>query len=243
MTILAAVKRMLAVPLRVGPRRRLGQVVIEGMRQRDPEAAMRELLQMDTDLQGAINQTALALGRGVHVKHRLMDYDHWFARKIQAGERVIDIGCGVGSVARRVAARGASVVAIDRNPQQTLHAARRWASSGVCWKVGTAPEDLDEVADVVILSNVLEHQADGVAFLYEIAARVHPSRWLIRVPLWSRDWRVAMRQELGLYAFSDPDHYREYTRESLTADLGEAGLANKSLEVNWGEIWATAMTE
>jgi hypothetical protein len=60
------------------------------------------------------------------------------------------------------------------------------------------------------------------------------------VPLSTRDWRVPLRKELGLFHFSDPTHYTEYTQESFEDEIRQAGLQVTDLRINWGEIWAEA---
>ena len=88
--------------------------------------------------------------------------------------------------------------------------------------------------------SMLEHIERRVEFLRDVQSRLSPSRWLIRVPMFDRDWRPSLRKELGLFAYSDPTHYTEYTVESFRAEMREAGLGIRHLQVNWGEIWAEA---
>jgi hypothetical protein len=56
--------------------------------------------------------------------------------------------------------------------------------------------------------------------------------------MFDREWRVPLRKELGLYYFSDPTHFIEYTRDSFEREMAEARLDIVHLQVNWGEIWA-----
>ena len=67
---------------------------------------------------------------------------------------------------------------------------------------------------------------------------VHPSRFLIRVPVFERDWRVPLKRELGVEWRLDPTHETEYTLESFEKEMAAAGLRITYQEVRWGEIWA-----
>lgn len=159
---------------------------------------------------------------------------------IGAGERVLDIGCGIGAVAFSVADRaGARVVAIDLNPENIATARARHAHERIDYRLGDALETLpDDAVDAVILSNVLEHLPERPQLLRRIVQLVRPARLFIRVPLFERDWRVPLRRELGVEWRLDADHETEYTIESFTAEMAEAGLAIRHLEVRWGEIWS-----
>jgi 2-polyprenyl-3-methyl-5-hydroxy-6-metoxy-1,4-benzoquinol methylase len=236
-------KRLAAVPLRLLPsavRRRAIQVLVESGVAGSPADAMRELLTIEQDLSGTIDLVALDYDRGVHVKHRLMRYHDFFVDRIAAGERVLDVGCGYGAVAHSVATRaGAQVVGLDMVDDNVARARARFAHERLTFVVGAAPDHLPPGPfDVVIASNVLEHIDDRLRFLTTIQRQLAPRRWLIRVPMIDRDWRVPLRQELGLRHFSDPTHCTEYTRESFEREMAAAAFAVRHLQVNWGEIWA-----
>jgi ubiquinone/menaquinone biosynthesis C-methylase UbiE len=66
----------------------------------------------------------LTLGRVQRAYDRLASY-------IDPGQRVLDIGCGTGPLALRAARRGASVRAIDVNPQMLEIAARHGRDTGL----------------------------------------------------------------------------------------------------------------
>jgi len=75
-------------------------------------------------------------------------------------------------------------------------------------------------------------------FLYRTGAQ----RFLLRVPLFERDWRVPLKKELGVEWRLDSTHENEYTLESFQEEIQEAGLKIQYLEVRWGEIWCEAVT-
>jgi hypothetical protein len=91
---------------------------------------------------------------------------------------------------------------------------------------------------VVVLSNVLEHIKDRVGLLKALMATTMARRFLIRVPLFERDWKLAMRRELGVNYYSDPDHKIEPRESEFRSEMAQAGLAVDELITPWGEIWA-----
>ena len=237
------ISRLAVAPFRLMPasfRRRLVQAVSRAAAAAPPAAGLRELLTMEADLSGQVDLAALAYGDGVHVKHRLMRYHDFFVDRITGPERVLDIGCGYGAVAYSVATRtGAHIVGLDMEAANVRKASARFIHERLAYVLGEAPRSLpDGPFDVIIMSNVLEHIEHRKEFLREVQARLSPSRWLIRVPMFNRDWRPPLRQELGLYAYGDPTHFTEYTRESFEHEMAEAGFLVRHLQVNWGEIWA-----
>jgi hypothetical protein len=89
---------------------------------------------------------------------------------------------------------------------------------------------------------VLEHLQNREALLARLQATIVPRCILIRVPLYERDWRVPLKQELGVEWRLDPTHETEYTVDSFQRELNGAGLSVSDMQVRWGEIWAVATT-
>ncbi len=204
------------------------------------DEALRFLFRLDSALYRLEGQKAIEYEGGVHTKHRHTGYHDFFVSRIRRDERVLDIGCGVGAVAYDVAEKaGAHVVGIDLDPNNIAKARNRYSHPRVEYRVGNVLEDV--VAgpfDVVILSNILEHLPERPAFLRHLIEVTQPSRIFIRVPLFERDWRVPLKQELGVEWRLDSTHKTEYTLESFNEEIATAGLAVSYKEVRWGEIWA-----
>lgn len=237
------IRRLATLPFQALPsalRRRTAQAVLYASAGGAPADALRELLAIDADVTGMIDEVALAYGGGVHVKHRLMRYHDFFVERIGRGERVLDIGCGYGAVAHSIATRSdASVVGLDLDPANVAKAKALFSDARLEFVVGEAPRDVPaRPFDVVVASNVLEHVERRIEFLRAVQARVNASRWLLRVPMFDRDWRPSLRKELGLFPYCDPTHFTEYTRDSFEREIADAGFAVRHLQVNWGEIWA-----
>lgn len=201
---------------------------------------MRFLLRLDDVLTLFINRLAIPYDDGVHVKHRLMKYHDFFVERITSGDQVLEIGCGYGALSFSIVSRANCVVTgIDRHAPHIVKAQSRYHHPNLRFIEGDALGKLPSGPwDVIVLSNVLEHINQRVEFLINIQSKINPKRWLIRVPMINRDWRVPLRKELGLFYFSDREHFTEYTQKSFHEEMKEARLRINHIQYNWGEIWA-----
>lgn len=222
------------------PNRALRLFVLKTLRALPPDKVLRFLFRVEYWLEYFESQVAVTYEGGVHPKHRHMRYHDFFVERIKADERVLDIGCGIGAVAYDVAEKaGAHVMAIDLNPDHIAQAQQRYPHPRIEYVVGDVLQALPNSSfDVVILSNVLEHLPERAAFLRKVQQVANSSRFLIRVPLFERDWRVPLKKELGVEWRSDPTHETEYTLESFADEMTAAKLRIHYQEVRWGEIWA-----
>lgn len=204
------------------------------------EAALRMLMELDARLYNLQGETAVAWGEGLHPKHRLMRYHDFFVDRLHRDETVLDIGCGLGALAFDLADKaGAKVTAIDMNEKSIRRAREKFAHPNVEYIAGDALKDLpDRRFDVVVMSNVLEHIEHRPELIRQVNALVRPARWLIRVPVFERDWRVPLKRELGLEWRLDPTHFTEFTLESFREEMAAAGLRIDQLEIRWSEIWS-----
>lgn len=204
------------------------------------QEALCFLFGLDAQLYPLQGEFATAYGNGVHPKHRLMRYHDFFVDRVHSGDRVLDLGCGIGAVAYDVAEKaGVEVVGIDINETNINMANQRYAHPRVRYVVGDVLKSLPgERFDVVILSNVLEHLPDRSEFLKGVQQAVSPQRFLIRIPLFERDWRVPLKREIGVEWRLDSTHETEYTLESFAEEMAAASLRISHQEVRWGEIWA-----
>jgi ubiquinone/menaquinone biosynthesis C-methylase UbiE len=217
----------------------LAQIAIHRAKARPPADGLRFLFGLEAVLYPVQGDLAVAYGGGVHTKHHHTRYHEFFINRIRAGERVLDVGCGIGAVAYDVAENtGAEVVGVDLSEADIATARLRYAHPRVRYVVGDVLQDLPGGHfDVVLLSNILEHLSGRSEFLRRVQEIVKPARLLIRVPLLERDWRVPLRRELGVEWRLDPTHETEYTLESFSREMVEAGLTIGYQEVRWGEIW------
>lgn len=207
----------------------------------DPAAGLRQLFALTDRLELAINERATAYGRGEHPKHRLTNYHDFFIARIKDGENVLDVGCGYGAVARSIACArsGSKVMGVDYDKGRLSQARASGNPPNLSFVESDATKSVPPGPwDVIVLSNVLEHIARRPEFLQALVAIAKPSRLLIRVPLFERDWKLALRRELGVNYYSDPDHKIEHRKSEFRAEMAEANLEVDELLTPWGEIWA-----
>jgi 2-polyprenyl-3-methyl-5-hydroxy-6-metoxy-1,4-benzoquinol methylase len=157
------------------------------------------------------------------------------------GARVLDVGCGYGAVARSVARarRQATVLGVEIDAGRLAQAQTADNPPNLSFAAADATRALPPGPwDVVMLSNVLEHLEGRVGFLRDVLATARPQRVLIRVPLFERDWKMALRREVGANYMSDPEHFIEHTLAEFAAETAAAGLRIEAQSTLWGEIWA-----
>lgn len=228
------------LPVRLRRAVALGLFVLEG-RAGGAQAGLRNLFAIEDALDLAINERATALGRGEHPKHRLTRYHDFFVERIADGAKVLDVGCGYGAVARTIArARpSATVLGIELDESRLSAAKAADNPSNLSFVRADATASLPAGPwNVVVLSNVLEHIEARVAFLRALIATARPKTILIRVPLFERDWKMAMRREVGAGWMSDPEHFIEHTLAEFASEMAQAGLVVLERVTLWGEIWA-----
>ncbi len=146
---------------------------------------------------------------------------------------VLDVGCGCGANARALRERSPGVRVFGVEPNERAVELARDACHEVFhgtveeWaRTSGAPPSFD----AVLLSDVLEHVADPIAFLRSLAAlrALHDALWIISVPNYAV-WYNRVRTLLGRqsYAWSglwDRTHLRFYTRDSIRELVEYCGL-------------------
>ncbi|MGF1505987.1 MAG: class I SAM-dependent methyltransferase [Anaerolineae bacterium] len=208
-------------------------------RQGQPDAGLRMLLAIDDALYREEGQLAIRHNAGTHPKHDFLRYHDFFVDRLQAGQRVLDFGCGRGELTYDMAERaGAHVTGIEINEASYQAAVQNRSHPQVSYIHGDGLTDIPaERFDVIVLSNVLEHLDDRPGVLSRLVKNHQPDYLLIRVPSYEREWRVPMRDSLGVNYYLDPTHTIEYTRETFRQETGAAGLTLDEFVATWGEFW------
>lgn len=143
-----------------------------------------------------------------------------FARPRVGGRDVLDYGCGTGYGANFLARRGAvrSLVGVDVSSEAIAYCHAAYPDLGDVFRPvrpGRTPFS-DESFDVILLFQVVEHVADDVSLLRELARLLRPGgELLLTTP------NVVASGGDPLHPLN-PHHVREYSRESLRVSCASA---------------------
>lgn len=208
---------------------------------RPPKDSLIFLLELERLLFSFTGVESCRYGQGIHSKHRHTKYHDFFVQRIQSGDKVLDIGCGNGALSYDMAQAGGLVVGIDFDSKSIFFGCQHFSHPNLKLIQGDALKVLPENEyDIIVMSNVLEHIENRIQFIKKFLEKYKPKRWLFRVPLYDRDWRVPLMEEVGIDYRQDETHFIEYTKDRFREELQQAGLYIIHLEVCWGEIWAEA---
>ena len=161
-----------------------------------------------------------------------VDYDRL---SVEAGDRVLDLGCGAGRHAYGAVRRGAAVVALDFSAEEV---ATVRATFGAMSEAGEIPPGVtaeavrgdllslpfpDDSFDKVIAAEVLEHIPADERAMTEIARVLKPGgRAAVTVPRWLPEricWALS-----DDYHSNPGGHVRIYKGSELTSKLSKVGL-------------------
>lgn len=207
----------------------------------DAEEALKFLFGIDNMLYLLEGHTSIRYGNGVHTKHKHINYHKFFQDNISSGDSVLDIGSSNGELTSDMAKAAApgKVVGIEIVEYNYNVAIATYKAENLTFINGDATKDMpDEHFDIITLSNVLEHIEDRTGLLKTLNKKYQPKKFVLRVPLFERDWRVPLKKEIGIDYRLDETHFIEYTKEIFEHEMNEAGLDVVSIDIRWGEIWA-----
>ena len=147
---------------------------------------------------------------------------------VGTGNRVLDVGCSSGYLARPLSERGNTIFGLELDPV-AAHAAEEFCELVLVGDVETMDLPLEPGSfDVVLGGDVIEHLRDPAATLARLRPLLRPggrvvlstpnvANWAIRLSLLSGRWRYTDRGIL------DRSHTHLFTRATLAETLERAG--------------------
>jgi methionine biosynthesis protein MetW len=151
------------------------------------------------------------------------------AAAVPPGSRVLDVGCGTGSVSVLVRDRQkAEIVGVEPSPERAELARSRGLT--VHTSLFPAPDvPADGSFDVVLFADVLEHLVDPGAALLAARRYLRPGGWVVaslpNVAHWTVRWDLLWGKfRYQPYGMMDATHLRWFTREGLDQLLAAAGF-------------------
>jgi 2-polyprenyl-3-methyl-5-hydroxy-6-metoxy-1,4-benzoquinol methylase len=154
---------------------------------------------------------------------------------VGTGNRVLDVGCSSGYLARPLSERGDTIVGIELDPEAAREAER------FCERVLVGDVEMMELPlepasfDVVLCGDVVEHLRDPVAALARLRPFLKPdgrlvlstpnvANWAIRLSLLAGRWRYTDRGIL------DRSHTHLFTRATLREAIERAGYRDVRID-------------
>jgi SAM-dependent methyltransferase len=161
----------------------------------------------------------------------------WLLARVAEGERVVDLGAGLGHFAAALQAAGCDVVALETSPVALRALAERHPGieTHAVDPAGALPLE-DASVDVVWAGDVIEHVADTAAWLSEVRRVLRSNgRLLVSTPFHGRVKTAALALARHERHF-DPrgPHLRFYTRRGLGDLLEDFGFEDVAIETLGG---------
>lgn len=168
----------------------------------------------------------------------LMKYKIAAITPLCAGETMLDIGCGVGMLARSLAPAFRKVVGIDGSALKIQKAKEHNLASNILY-LCTLFEDYapDEIFDFIVSTNVLEHVENPELFLKRVRSWLGPNGRVVMTVPNAKGLHKRIGKAMGLIAdmftLTDADrqkgHKRVYDSTSLVTDFEKAGFSVESV--------------
>ncbi|HEY4365564.1 MAG TPA: glycosyltransferase [Bryobacteraceae bacterium] len=159
----------------------------------------------------------------LHALSAAPKFNRWMADTIRpfVGQRVLEIGSGIGNLTRALVAGRARYTATDLNPEHLARLSSRFHRPNLVIRHLdlTAPEDFAPLAnsmDTVICLNVLEHvENDPLGLANIFSALDHGGRAIVLVP-----------EGQGVFGTIDValGHFRRYSEAELKTKMEAAGF-------------------
>lgn len=136
---------------------------------------------------------------------------------VDAGDAVLDIGCGYGESLRPFAQRGCRVFGVEASEHRAMAARERGVETSNTTVEQLAPDTFGATFDLVISTHVIEHVVDPQAFMEGIRRVLRPGGWIcLAAPNLAHDFLV----QNAFFAL----HLHHYSQSSLRRLLTQHGF-------------------
>jgi SAM-dependent methyltransferase len=142
--------------------------------------------------------------------------------------RVLDVGCSTGFLARRLQARGATVVGLELDERAAAQA-RQFCEAVYVGDVETMELPLERGSfDAIVCGDFIEHLRDPSAFLIRIRPFLAPHGKLVLSTPNIANWAIRLGLLFGRFRYTewgilDQTHTHLFTRKTLDECLESAG--------------------
>jgi len=151
-------------------------------------------------------------------------------------KKVLDVGCGVGTLALYLSQYAKAVVGIDVSPRAislARSAQQQCGIKNIIFREGEL-RDFSSDFDLVLCTEVIEHIADDRTFAQLLASNLRKDGYLLLTTPNSKN----VLNEIGYYKKFDVEvgHLRRYTKASLTELLESVGLTVEKIDLVEGPL-------
>jgi SAM-dependent methyltransferase len=170
----------------------------------------------------------------LHTRKILLDF-------IKEDQSVLDLGCLEGDMSVYLADKARLVVGVDYNQKAISLAKTRYKKDNLTFICADAYDYLNNTDikfDILIMSHILEHLDDPVAFLKKYSPFF--KYVYIELPDFDYSFLNQYRKDLNLkLIYTDDDHVVEFSREELKTVIEQSGLQIISAEYRYGiqKVW------
>ncbi len=175
---------------------------------------------------------------GSYVIYVMHAASYRFVEPLCAGKHVLDLGCGSGYGAARIANIAKQVEGVDISDEAIMFARTRYQADNLKYTKIFADNPLpfdDAVFDVALSFQVIEHVENDQAYLQEARRVLRPGGVIIVITP-DRKHRLLPRQKPW-----NRWHVREYSSQSLTHVVGKVFSIERVLKM--GAPWFVASVE
>lgn len=157
------------------------------------------------------------------VEHYLQKRASFIQGEVQAGARVLDVGCGTGALAARIQASGYDVVGVDPSRGMLGVLRERVAAVPAVAGSGTALPFADDSFDLVCCVATMHHIADAASVRRTLAEMVRVTKRAGLLLIWDHNPRNPYWRLLMARVPQDTGEERLIPEEEIVVGLRNAG--------------------